>query len=499
MNKAWCSALVAALAATSAHGQMPLGLDTSYHQTTITHGGISATYPTADGSVFISGYWTYWPYIDWGRWGRLLPDGGLDPDVLDYGGDGTGKIILFEGHYYTNGGKRYDLNGVFDQAYRDRPYCPWPMPIGIGDGSGEFTIQADGRLVLVGGGNVLGPYGVNPPGYFGTYRGELDYNCTDSTFHQLGTNDIAWCIESLADGRMLVSGRFTQVNGQPTGSLVRIWPEGQWDTTFHSPITGQYGGYPQTFLVQDDGKIILGGAFMVEGTQDTVGLMRIFPDGALDTSFHYATKFRFTQEPGQFILAQAAVWDIEELEDGRLMVVGVFDNIDGLIRRKIAMFDSTGHLITDVFNGEGVGGVMPPNPGPNDRPFSGLGEISKSPDGSYFISGQFKGFDDGITSDTTQLMICKLFSEHVGVAERAPGPLALRIYPNPGTSELYVTWPGRRTFTVHLVDGAGRSTDSAISSVGSVWLDTRGLVAGCYVVEARAPDGTRIRTKWIKR
>jgi Domain of unknown function (DUF5122) beta-propeller/Secretion system C-terminal sorting domain len=477
--------LVALTISSVVRAQTPLGLDTNFRQTAITVGGVSAIYPTSDGSVFISGYWRLWPGadLDWHTWGRILPNGNNDTNPLLYGPSG-GDIIFFENHYYTGPSTRYDLNGIWDVSYGNRPYCPWPVPNFIGAGTGQFTIQPDGRLVVAAGGDQLGPYGVNPPGFYGAFRGELDYNCGDSTFHQLPTNDVAWCIQSLEDGRMLVSGYFTQVDGQSTGSLVRIWPDGQWDSTFHSPITGQYRGYPEAFLVQADGRIVLGGAFMIEGVQDTVGLMRILPDGALDTTFHYTTTFRFTDYP-QFILAQSTVRDVEQLDDGRLLVVGNFTTVDGHQRRGIAMMDSTGHLVLDKFNGSGFGKVKST---PDDTQlYMGITDINKAPDGSLYICGGFHGFDDGITNDTNQRMICKLYGLHVGVQEQQRPVTWFTLSPNPTTDHVTVAYalPNsalNAAVVVYTLDGREVKRLAVSNQAQQVSLDLHDLAAGSYSV-----------------
>lgn len=335
-------------------------------------------------------------------------------------------------------------------------------------------------------------FGVNTPGYCVTFRRWNNVPYLDSTFHMGKANSFARSVENLPDGRMLVGGRFTQFNGRATGSLVRIWPEGELDTTFHSPIVR---GYPNCYIHQPNGRIILGGTFVVAGDPDTMNLIRILPDGALDTTFHNHTQFHHDPEwaIGDFA---AAVADAEQLEDGRLLVGGYFTHIDGYVRRGIALLDSTGHLITNLFNGQGCGFTQSYQ---DPELYSFVGGISPAPDGSIFVCGSFHGFDDGITNDTAARAIVKLYGLHVGVQEQAAmrrSPLVA--FPNPTKDHLYLSWVGHTSYMVDVFDGDGRKVSSDRTTTGSTFVDVKRLEAGIYLVIATDPSGERSIIKCVK-
>jgi Domain of unknown function (DUF5122) beta-propeller/Secretion system C-terminal sorting domain len=488
--------LVALFVSNLVMAQVPLGLDTTFRQTLIEEEGISAIYPLEDGRVWISGYWTYPPFWQPQLWGRLLEDGSMDLSTPQTSYPGVGQLERFGDHYYIDTPVRFSLDGVLDADFPYPPPPPWNTPNGLGFGAGGFLIQPDGKRVATGESLWFTPFGVNEANvHYATHRYLSEVQYLDSTFHNGAANGSGEKIFGLPDGRMLVSGRFTQFNGQPTGSLVRIWPDGQLDTTFQSPITGALGGYPECYFAQPDGRVVLGGAFMVAGVPDTLGLIRLHTDGSLDTGFHYSTRFKDTDEP-QYIIQQSTVRAIEQLEDGRFLVGGNFTEIDGYLRRNIALFDSTGHLITTAFNGQGCGLVHPHDT--TFAPYSEVYSIDKAPDGSIFLSGAFHGFDDGITNDTNQRMICKLYGLHVGVQERVKVPSLLRVYPNPGSDEVHVSWSSQDIIHVQLSDALGRVVSTSLNGGGNVWLDTRCLVPGCYVVEVRARNGSRTTHNWIK-
>ncbi len=86
------------------------------------------------------------------------------------------------------------------------------------------------------------------------------------------------------DGKILVTGNFTGFAGAAWQSLVRLLPSGALDTSF-LPVTFT-GGSPATApVVQPDGRIILGGSFtQINGTARS-RLARLNSNGSLDTSF----------------------------------------------------------------------------------------------------------------------------------------------------------------------------------------------------------------------
>jgi uncharacterized delta-60 repeat protein len=491
-----CFIIVAILFSSVVRAQTPLGLDTNFRQTVIEEEGISAVYPLADGKVWISGYWTYPPLWEPQLWGRLLADGSMDLSIPPESGPGVGQIVRYADHYYIDCPFRFDLDGVFDPDFYSPPPPPWTEPNGLGFGSAGFWIQPDGKRIATGEVVYFTPFGVNEANvHYATHRYLSEVQYLDSTFHNGAANGSGEKIFGLPDGRMLVSGRFTQFNGRPTGSLVRIWPDGQLDTTFQSPITGLGGGYAWSFSFQPNGRLVLGGAFIVENDPDTMNLIRLLPDGALDTTFHNHTEFRSYPETNYGELF-AIPRDIEALEDGRLLVAGNFTHIDGHLRRSIALLDSTGHLITTAFNGQGCGLIYPHQGG---SPFSGLTTITKAPDGSIFLAGGFHGFDDGITNDTNQRMICKLYGLHVGVQEQQSVRDQLRVYPNPGNDVLYIHLSSRELpAKVELLDITGRKAAEHFLRTSDEGLDVSGLASGSYMVITRS-QGIRRTTKWIKR
>jgi uncharacterized delta-60 repeat protein len=83
------------------------------------------------------------------------------------------------------------------------------------------------------------------------------------------------------DGKLLVGGFFSSVNGQPRENLARLLPDGTLDEEFDAPV----GGAVQAIALQVDGKIYVGGSFgQVHGAERN-RLARLHRNGVLDTNF----------------------------------------------------------------------------------------------------------------------------------------------------------------------------------------------------------------------
>lgn len=142
------------------------------------------------------------------------------------------------------------------------------------------------------------PYGVARPFIHETYdilRLNSD-GSVDSSFGPAQTTDgaLAVAISIAPDGKILVGGFFTHFNGQLRQGLVRLLPDGTVDSslapiTLTSPVNPTNGpgvcGVLAPPLVDADGKIIIGGDFVGVNGVSRPGVARLNSDGSLDTTF----------------------------------------------------------------------------------------------------------------------------------------------------------------------------------------------------------------------
>ena len=137
------------------------------------------------------------------------------------------------------------------------------------------------------------------------------------------------------DGKIIVSGDFSFVEGTPSTNVARLLPNGMKDGTFSSVI-GTNGNIQQ-ILVQNDGKIIFGGVFSGYGEQPvSTSLVRILSDGTLDNGFTpYKPLYNYSgltasalQPDGKILLAGTGINTRNDATMGiiRLNSNGTIDN-----------------------------------------------------------------------------------------------------------------------------------------------------------------------------
>ena len=256
---------------------------------------------------------------------RYDADGSLD---TGFGPDGTGTIltsvgtglssdiaysvtvqtdgkIVVAGYGEGSGGQdfalvRYNADGSLDTGFGPDGTGKILTPISAGTASDQgnsVTLQADGKIVVVGSGWGNGQD-------FAAVRYNTD-GSLDTGFGPDGTgkiltpvgvgtsNDAGYSVTVQADGKILVAG---YGQGSGTGydfALVRYNTNGTLDTGFGPDATGKIltpvgadtaSDFAYNVTFQADGKILVAGEGMSSGSQDFT-LVRYNADGSLDTGF----------------------------------------------------------------------------------------------------------------------------------------------------------------------------------------------------------------------
>ena len=142
----------------------------------------------------------------------------------------------------------------------------------------------------------------------------------------IARNDVVDC-DFHPDGRAVIAGTFTATAGQLHDSISILLPDGTLDPSFQPP--GNLDGSYHAVKVQPDGKILVAGSFSTLGGLPRVGLARLNPDGSVDPGFT-PTLLRGSS-------VYFTVYDVDLLPDGRVAVIGGFDNVDGHSQEGIAV------------------------------------------------------------------------------------------------------------------------------------------------------------------
>ncbi|MBK9597899.1 MAG: T9SS type A sorting domain-containing protein [Flavobacteriales bacterium] len=188
----------------------------------------------------------------------------------------------------------------------------------------------------------------------------------------------------------------------------------------------------------------------------------------------------------------ATITDHLEVEPGKLIVVGDFNAIGDQPMGAIAAIDTSGNVLWDYLPGTGAG-------------FSNnwltaawyLFKIKQAPDGYIYICGKYAGFNDGCGDHPEQKFITRLYPLNVGVKEHS-AERGIRVYPNPGTDKMNVSFEGPETYTVSIQDLQGRAVLERVIGSGTAPIDVSSLSQGMYTVLFIGANGERSTTKWIK-
>ncbi len=143
-------------------------------------------------------------------------------------------------------------------------------------------------------------------------------------------NNAVYSLAVQADGKILVGGYFTQMNGEPHNRVARLNADGTVDAQFNASAEG--GGLPEviSLAVQNDGRILVGGYFTTLNGQPRNYLGRLNADGTLDEAF----------DPR----ADGYVESVVVQADGKILVGGRFSNMLGQPRSKLARLNADGTL-----------------------------------------------------------------------------------------------------------------------------------------------------------
>ncbi len=287
-----------------------------------------------------------------------------------------GKIII-GGQWHTVSGTiwsgitRLNTDGTRDVTFKSRV---------SGTVSG-MALQPDGKLLIWGGfSSVISP----APIFSETLRNSIarlnSDGSVDTTFEVTfpGFASI-YAAAVQADGKIVFSGYFTQVNGIARTGLARVSSTGVLDAAFNPVLT-----QPFCFglLVQPDQQIMIWGNFGAVGGVARSGPARLTSTGALDTTFDAVgqsnVRALLRQADGQYILccgpnqqpgrlvrrvsatgvadaSYAPVFDTTNgtvadnatlQADGKVIVGGQFSTINGAARNGVARLNADGTLDT---------------------------------------------------------------------------------------------------------------------------------------------------------
>ena len=236
----------------------------------------------------------------------------------------------------------------------------------------SLIIQSDGRI-------VIGGFFTNINGVVNNHIARLNYNGTlDSLFNPgagADNNVLALAETFVGDGtrRLFVGGTFLNIKGVSRPCIARLSDDGGVDTSW-DPGIGANGTvfavvpYPTNSVRK--GQVLIGGDFTTVGGFGRSHIARLKADGSVDTSFNPPSG---ADDSVRAILLQT---------DEHILIGGLFTNVNGAARSHIARLNPNGTTDTS-FN---------PGPGASDAVLT----IALQADNKIILGGQFT-FANGVT------------------------------------------------------------------------------------------------------
>ena len=189
----------------------------------------------------------------------------------------------------------------------------------------------------------------------------------DTTFNVgAGPNAPVRAMAIQADGKVLFGGFFSQVTGTNRNGIARLNIEGTLDTSFDPGSAAD--GPIYAIAVQADQKILAAGAFSDFDTQRRPGIVRLLPNGRVDTTFNAGSG------PDSVVFAFAIQ------PDGKILIGGDFRNINGVHRPGVARLNRDGSVDLSFDAGSGTD--------------SAVRALLIQPDGRIVIGGTFASVND---------------------------------------------------------------------------------------------------------
>ena len=414
----------------------------------------------SDGRITAVGYFTKVNGVARAGIARLSPNGALDtsfvpaipdpespwypPGVWEVYVRADHSIVVLGDFHSIDGQPRSAVAGLMPNGALDAGYAP-EIYAGVGpDGwVGGAAVEPDGKVMVVGG--------------FGTYNGvparamaRLNTDGTlDPTFSTVGTG-LAFVDAAVRqpDGKYIVAGQVVISMTAAVLVVMRLNPDGSRDPSFaFQRYDLAFDQFVESMALQPDGKVLVAGRFTAAGGQRH--LIRLTSTGAFDPSFSIGTGFVHSGS------GLEGVRSVVLQPDGRILVGGAFQLVNGVARSGIARLLANGAVDGSFNPGSGVAGTQ-----------AMVISIVLQPDGRIVAAGRFDSYAGVPRASSVRI-------NANGSLDPSYTPAALvgmDEWPDTTVTALYVQPDGRVIITGNFetVAGVGRAGFARLSANGAL-------------------------------
>lgn len=271
-------------------------------------------------------------------------DGDVHVFASQVSGDGLTGFIYAGGEFNkVNGEQREGIVRLLADGSLDTSFVPPAFNGGIH----AIKMQPDGRLLVAGTFSMIDGFETEAPVARLNVDGSFDPTFSTQLSRSGHSGGIITNLAMQPDGKILIAGYFDEVGGQQRKHIARLHANGALDQGFIPPdsIEGI-----EAMVLQEDGRIVIAGSFFTLSFYR--GVARLYPDGSYDPGFVSRSS----------AMTSGAIYAMAQQGDGNYVVGGQFSQIGGHSRNFIARLDDRGtpdaDLIANLIDGPDSSGKV---------------------------------------------------------------------------------------------------------------------------------------------
>ncbi len=263
------------------------------------NGAVQAVVCQTDGRVAIGGAFTSVDGVTRYHIARVMTDGSLDTSFNP--GPAADAPVYALAETFVNGARKIYVGGAFSTIGGTLNVSPNLARLNNGGSfDGSFAVGAGPNAPVY----AIAVYPTNSPfagkllvgGAFTNINGSAlghvarmnSDGSVDTRFAlNMGANDTVRAIAIQTDGRILIGGDFTNVNGVNLNHVARLNSDGTLDATFTANQVGGFNETVQAIALQADNRIVIAGQFTQANGVTRNRITRLLPNGAVDSTVNF--------------------------------------------------------------------------------------------------------------------------------------------------------------------------------------------------------------------
>jgi uncharacterized delta-60 repeat protein/uncharacterized repeat protein (TIGR01451 family) len=287
-----------------------------------------------------------------GTAGKVITTVGTFDFILSAALDDAGKIVVGGAHYNGTGSDfllaRYLSDGSIDSTFGTNGIVI--TSFGTDAYGLSVALQPDGKIIAAGAAGTYGYADFAMARYLSDGTPDAGFGTAGLLTVDMGQNDSISDIELQPDGKIVVAGNSSQMNGTLDIVLARFNADGSLDAAFGNSgkVVSDFGDHDWCFALalQQNEKILAGGSITLPGQSWPQNIVRYNSDGSIDNSFGQ-NGIAVNNANAGFMCNSMALQ-----HDGKIIAGGYFNEYS------IARYYGESNITGIVYNDENGNGVF---------------------------------------------------------------------------------------------------------------------------------------------